>query len=51
VAKFLVEENLSPLIAEYLREKGYQAVAKREIGLKGKDDKKILGWIKKERQF
>lgn len=47
--KFLVDENLSPLLAQYLRELKYQARAVREVNLKGKSDEKILEWVKKRK--
>ena len=47
--KFLFDENLSPLLAEYLRELEYKAVAVREVNLKGGSDEKILKWIKTEK--
>lgn len=47
--KFLVDENLSPLLAHYLRELKYQTVAVRDVGLKGKSDEEILKWIKRKK--
>lgn len=41
---FLIDENLSPKISYYLREKGYKAYAVREISLRGKKDKDIISW-------
>lgn len=51
MVKFLVDENLSPLIAAYLRKLGYQARAIRELHLTGKSDEAVLhfaeqkGWV------
>jgi predicted nuclease of predicted toxin-antitoxin system len=47
--KFLVDENLSPLLAHYLRDLNYNASAVREVGLKGKSDMDLVRWIQKER--
>lgn len=51
MAKFLVDENLSPAIAFYLRKWGFEAKSVRELNLTGEPDKVILdfaqteGWI------
>lgn len=51
MARFLVDENLSPLIAEALRSFGYDAKAVRELGMMGCSDEGIIqlaakeGWI------
>lgn len=47
--KFIIDENLSPLLAEYLRSLKYDASSVREIGLKGKSDEDLIEWIQKER--
>ncbi|TSC78195.1 MAG: hypothetical protein G01um101429_883 [Parcubacteria group bacterium Gr01-1014_29] len=44
--RFLVDENLSPGLAEWLRILGYEAHAAREVGLKGKRDEEIISWLK-----
>lgn len=49
MSKFLIDENLSPHLAEYLRGLGYEAVAVREVGLKGKQDENLIQWIQKEK--
>ena len=41
---FLVDESLSPILAEKLRELGYFAKSVREVGLKGSDDITIIEW-------
>ena len=47
---FLIDENLSPKAALYLRDLGYDAVAAREVGLKGVSDFSIIKWIQKTRR-
>jgi predicted nuclease of predicted toxin-antitoxin system len=49
MSKFLIDENLSPHLAEYLRSLGYEAVAVREVALKGKPDADLIAWIQKEK--
>ncbi|MBI3559999.1 DUF5615 family PIN-like protein [Candidatus Gottesmanbacteria bacterium] len=44
--KFLVDENLSPKLAGYLRALGYSASAVREVGLTGSIDEEIVAWAK-----
>lgn len=44
--KFLVDENLSPRLAVMLRSLGYDAVAVREVGLRGQSDAAILPWAR-----
>ena len=41
---FLVDEDLSPLLAIRLNELGYNATSVREIKLKGADDVNIVEW-------
>ena len=48
--KFLIDENLSPLLSNYLRSLNYNAQAVREIGLKGKSDEEIIKWIQKNKR-
>lgn len=48
MAKFLVDENLAPLVTAYLRKRGYRAFAVRDLGLKGKSDESILVYAAKE---
>lgn len=40
--RFLVDMNLSPLTADYLKEQGYDAVHARDLGLKQAKDKELL---------
>lgn len=44
MSKFLIDENLSPLVAFHLRKCGYRAFAVRDLGLKGKSDEVILAF-------
>ena len=46
--KFLVDENLSPLVAVYVRKSGYQARAVRELNLIGKSDEVILNFARQK---
>lgn len=48
--KFLIDENLSPLLSNYLRSLDYNTEAVREIGLKGKPDEEIIKWIQKNKR-
>ena len=41
---FLIDEDLSPLLAMRLKQLGYDAKAVRDINLKGVDDFKIVEW-------
>ena len=49
MSKFLIDENLSPLIAVHLRRSGYKARAVRELRLTGKSDEVILNFAQKNR--
>ena len=42
---FLLDENLSPLLARWLKSLHYDAYAVRDVGLKGKSDEDIIAWI------
>ncbi len=44
--KFLVDENLSPKLADFLRSLGYAASAVRDVGLTGSSDETIVAWAK-----
>lgn len=44
--KFLIDENLSPKVADFLRACGYLASAVREVGLTGSSDEEIVVWAK-----
>jgi predicted nuclease of predicted toxin-antitoxin system len=45
--QFLIDENLSPLIAYHLRRLGYKAKTVPELNLKGKTDQEIIEFAKK----
>lgn len=49
--KFLIDENLSPLLSDYLRNLKYEAKAVREVGLKGKSDQEIVNWLQKNKRI
>lgn len=44
--KFLIDENLSPKLADFLHSLGYTASAVRDIGLTGSSDEYIVTWAK-----
>ena len=44
--KFLIDENLSPKLAGYLRSLGYPASAVRDVELTGSSDEEIVAWAK-----
>lgn len=48
--KFLIDESLSPLLAGFLHELGFDATSVRDIGLKGEDDRKIIAWARKNKR-
>jgi len=48
--EFLIDENLSPHIAFYLRGLGYDAVSVREVELKGMTDISIIQWIQETKR-
>lgn len=48
--KFVIDESLSPFVADFLHELGFGAVSVRDIGLKGEDDRKIIAWAKKNKR-
>jgi predicted nuclease of predicted toxin-antitoxin system len=47
--KFVVDAQLPPALAAWLREKGHDAVAVREIGLREADDRDIWTYARAER--
>lgn len=49
--QFLIDENLSPLLARYLRQLKYRAQATRELGLKGKSDEEIFSLCEKKKRI
>lgn len=48
--KFLVDESLSPLLASFLRNLGYDAFAVREVDLRGKSDEEIVSFCKRNKR-
>ena len=46
--KFVVDAQLPPMLAAWLRQKGYEAVAVREIGLREADDRDIWSYARAE---
>lgn len=46
--RFLIDENISPLVAEALRQHGYAAQHVREIGLKGQPDPEIMAYARQK---
>ena len=46
--KFIVDAQLPPALAEWLRDKGHDAVAVREIGLRNADDGDIWSYARAE---
>ena len=49
--RFLIDENLSPLLADWLVASGYEASAVRDVGLKGAPDENIIRWLQEERSI
>lgn len=47
--KFLIDESLSFLLSDFLKELGFKAKAVRDVGLKGKSDGEIITWAKKNK--
>ena len=48
--QFLIDENLSPLLSDYLRSLNFDAKAARDVGLKGKSDEEIIKWIQRNKR-
>lgn len=46
--RLLVDENLDPLMAEVLRQRGYDAVAVGPIGKAGTSDRELIKWASGE---
>ncbi|MDP3935089.1 MAG: DUF5615 family PIN-like protein [Candidatus Giovannonibacteria bacterium] len=46
---FLLDENLSPHLAIWLRHLGYTAKAVRETNLKGRSDEDVVKWAQKHK--
>jgi len=48
--RFLIDENISPLVAEALLQQGYDIQHVREIGLRGQPDPEIMAYARNERR-
>ena len=48
--RLLLDEHLSPAIAEQLRARGHDAVTAAEAGLAGVADERVLSWAVRERR-
>lgn len=48
--KLLVDENVSPRVAEALRDKGYDVRHVREVGMKGQPDAEIMAYARREQR-
>ncbi|MFQ6121416.1 MAG: DUF5615 family PIN-like protein [Methanosarcinales archaeon] len=46
--KLLIDENISPLVAEGLRDLRYDAIHVKEVSLKGHTDEEIMAFAKRE---
>lgn len=46
--RFLLDEDLSPRSAEYLRSLGHDAIHVREVGLKGSPDQAVIAFAQSE---
>lgn len=46
--KLVLDEHLSPAVAEELRRRGHDVVAAGEAGLRGQPDAALLGWAVSE---
>jgi predicted nuclease of predicted toxin-antitoxin system len=51
MSKLLLDENLSPFLAKYLRTLRYDAISVSEAGLTGKADNTIIAWAKKNKRI
>lgn len=48
MSKFLIDENLSPKIALFLNNLGYQTLTVRDVPLKGAPDEEIIDFAQRE---
>jgi predicted nuclease of predicted toxin-antitoxin system len=48
--RLLLDEHLSPAIAEQLRARGHDVVTVAEAGLAGATDERVLAWATRERR-
>jgi predicted nuclease of predicted toxin-antitoxin system len=48
--RLLLDEHISLIVAERLRDRGHDAVGVHEVGLGGLDDRQVLSWSAGERR-
>ncbi len=48
--RFLIDENISPLVTEALRQQGYDIQHVREIGLEGRPNSEIMAYARSARR-
>ena len=49
--KFLTDENISPKVVSFLRQKGFDIIDVKEEGWHGTEDKRLMEMAYKEKQF
>jgi predicted nuclease of predicted toxin-antitoxin system len=49
--RFLIDQNLSPEVAELLRPAGHDAVHTSQVGMKRSDDAEVLDWAATEERI
>lgn len=49
--RILVDESLGRAVADYLQEKGYNAVFANDVGLSGRSDEDIFGYAWREKRM
>jgi predicted nuclease of predicted toxin-antitoxin system len=47
-ARFLLDENLDPALAYFLKKRGYHTKTVSEVGLKGRSDREVLALAKRQ---
>ena len=48
--EFLIDENISPLVAQELQALGYNVKHVREVGLKGCSDREVMEYARREKR-
>jgi predicted nuclease of predicted toxin-antitoxin system len=48
--RLLLDEHISPVVAERLRDRGHEVVTVSEVGLAGIDDARVLAWAAADRR-
>ena len=48
--RFLLDENIAPSVADGLREKGYDVVHVRDVGLRGAPDPDVISFARSEQR-